>query len=60
VGAEPDPAARIVFNQSMLSLEEIADRLEIQQLRVDYSCAIDQRRIDDLDRVFTPDAYIDL
>jgi hypothetical protein len=43
----------------MLSLEEISDRLEIQQLLVAYSTAIDQRRFDDLDRVFTPDAYID-
>ncbi|MGB8500934.1 nuclear transport factor 2 family protein [Mycobacterium sp.] len=43
----------------MLSLEEISDRLEIQQLLIDYSTAIDQRRFDDLDRVFTPDAYID-
>ena len=43
----------------MLSLEEISDRLEIQQLLVAYSTAIDARRFDDLDRVFTPDAYID-
>jgi hypothetical protein len=43
----------------MLSLEEISDRLEIQQLLVDYSTAIDQRRFDDLDQVFTADAYID-
>ena len=43
----------------MLSLPEISDRLEIQQLLVDYASAIDQRRFDDLDRVFTPDAYID-
>ncbi len=43
----------------MLSLEEISDRLEIQQLLVDYSTAIDRRRFDDLDVVFTPDAYID-
>jgi hypothetical protein len=43
----------------MLSLAEISDRLEIQQLLVDYSTAIDQRRFDDLDNVFTPDAYID-
>ena len=49
----------IVFNQSMLSLEEISDRLEIQQLLIDYSTAIDQRRFDDLDAVFTSDAYID-
>jgi len=43
----------------MLSLQEISDRMEIQQLLVDYSTAIDQRRFDDLDNVFTPDAYID-
>jgi hypothetical protein len=43
----------------MLSLAEISDRLEVQQLLIDYSTAIDQRRFDDLDRVFTPDAYID-
>ena len=40
-----------MFNRAMLSLQEISDRFEIQ--------AIDQRRFDDLDRVFTPDAYID-
>ena len=49
----------IVFNRGMLSLAEISDRLEIQQLLVDYSTAIDQRRFEDLDKVFTPDAYID-
>ncbi|HZU47096.1 MAG TPA: nuclear transport factor 2 family protein [Mycobacterium sp.] len=43
----------------MLSQAEISDRLEIQQLLVDYSTAIDSRRFDDLDEVFTPDAYID-
>lgn len=43
----------------MLSLAEISDRLEIQQLLIDYSTAIDNRRFDDLDRVFTPDAHID-
>jgi hypothetical protein len=43
----------------MLSLEEISDRFEIQQLLIDYSTAIDSRRFDDLDRVFTADAYID-
>ena len=57
------PAPRVrpvaVFNSLMLSLAEISDRLEIQQLVVDYSTAIDQRRFDDLDAVFTPDAYID-
>ena len=43
----------------MLSLEEISDRFEIQQLLIDYSTAIDKRCFDDLDLVFTPDAYID-
>ena len=43
----------------MFSLQEISDRLEIQQLLVDYSPAIDQRRFEHLDRVFTEDAYID-
>ena len=43
----------------MLSLQEMSDRMEIQQLLVDYATAIDQRRFDDLDLVFTPDAYID-
>jgi hypothetical protein len=59
MSAEPHSVARIVFNQAMLSLQEISDRLEIQQLLVDYSTAIDQRRFDDLDKVFTSDAYID-
>lgn len=48
-----------MFNRLVLSLEEISDRLEIQQLLVAYSTAIDTRRFDDLDQVFTPDAYID-
>ena len=43
----------------MLSHAEISDRLEIQQLIVDYSTAIDTRRFNDLDAVFTEDAYID-
>ena len=43
----------------MLSLEEISDRFEIQQLMVDYSSAIDRKQFDDLDKVFTVDAYID-
>lgn len=48
-----------MFNRDVLSLEEISDRLEIQQLLVDYSTAIDTRQFDDLDHVFTEDAYID-
>jgi hypothetical protein len=43
----------------MLNLAEISDRFEIQQLLIDYSTAIDTRQFDDLDHVFTADAYID-
>lgn len=42
-----------------MDIAEISDRMRIQQLLVDYASAIDQRRFDDLDRIFTPDAYID-
>ncbi len=42
-----------------MDLAEIADRMAIQQLLVDYATAIDGRRFDDLDRIFTADAYID-
>jgi len=43
----------------MLSLQQISDRLEIQQLFTDYATAIDTKKFDLLDAVFTPDAYID-
>ena len=43
----------------MKTLEEISDRLEIQDLLVAYSHAIDFSRWDELDEVFTPDAFID-
>ena len=43
----------------MLSLQEISDRLEIQQLLAEYSHAIDFHDWDALDDVFTPDAIID-
>ena len=43
----------------MKSLEEISDRLEIQDLLVSYSHAIDFKNFDELDEVFTPDAFID-
>ena len=42
-----------------MSLEEISDRLEIQDLLVDYSHAIDTQDWDGLDDVFAPDAVID-
>jgi len=43
----------------MLSMQEMSDRLEIQDLFVSYSHAIDQRDWDALDQVFTSDAFID-
>ena len=43
----------------MLSLAEISDRLEIQQLMATYSNAIDRHDFERLDEVFTADAYID-
>ncbi|HEY2429466.1 MAG TPA: nuclear transport factor 2 family protein [Acidimicrobiales bacterium] len=42
-----------------LSLQEISDRMEIQDLLVDYSHAIDTRSWDALDDIFTADALID-
>ena len=42
-----------------MSIQEISDRLEIQDLMVRYSYAIDNRDWDALDNVFTPDAHID-
>jgi hypothetical protein len=42
-----------------LSLQEISDRMEIQDLLTAYSHAIDSRNWDALDDVFTADAHID-
>jgi 3-phenylpropionate/cinnamic acid dioxygenase small subunit len=42
-----------------MSLQEISDRMEIQDLLVAYSYAIDSRDWDALDDVFTADAHID-
>jgi hypothetical protein len=44
---------------TVLTLQEISDRLEIQDLLASYSYAIDMRDWDGLDDVFTPDAVID-
>lgn len=43
----------------MLSQQEISDRLEIQDLLVEYSHCLDTRNFDGFDNVFTPDAVID-
>lgn len=43
----------------MLSLQEISDRFEIQDLVYRYADVIDQRRFDELRDVFSTDAHID-
>ena len=43
----------------MLTLQEISDRIEIQELLVRYSHAVDSRDWDMYENVFTPDAFID-
>ena len=43
----------------MLSMQEMSDRIEIQDLIARYAHAIDDRDFAALDRVFTPDAVID-
>ena len=43
----------------MLDLQEISDRIEIQDLLARYTQAIDRRDWDGLDQIFTPDAHID-
>ena len=42
-----------------MDIREIADRLEIEQLIVRYTIAIDRKDWDLLDTVFTPDAILD-
>jgi 3-phenylpropionate/cinnamic acid dioxygenase small subunit len=42
-----------------LTLQEMSDRLEIQDLLVDYAHAIDTKNWDALDDVFAADAFID-
>lgn len=42
-----------------MSIEEISDRLEIQDLLVRYCYAVDSRNFDDFVNVFTEDAVID-
>lgn len=43
----------------MLSLQEISDRLEIEELLVRYSHALDSKDWDAWEALFTPDAVID-
>ena len=48
-----------VFNRRMRSAQEMSDRMELQHLLISYSEAIDRREFDELDEIFTGDAYID-
>ncbi|MFI6774665.1 nuclear transport factor 2 family protein [Nocardia sp. NPDC050412] len=43
----------------MLSLQEISDRMEIEDLMVRYSHAVDTHQWNLLDEIFTADAHID-
>lgn len=43
----------------MLPMQEISDRLEIQDLLARYCDAVDRRDWEAFDRIFTPDAVID-
>ncbi|MEV6067361.1 nuclear transport factor 2 family protein [Nocardia sp. NPDC052001] len=43
----------------MLSLQEISDRMEIEDLMVRYSHAVDTKQWELLDEIFTADAHID-
>ena len=42
-----------------MTLQEISDRMEIQDLMVAYCYAIDRQNWDELDNVFLPDSLID-
>jgi len=42
-----------------MTLLELSDRQEIQDLLVDYCYAVDHQQWDYLDKVFAPDAFID-
>ena len=42
-----------------MTLEEISDRFEINDLLVRYCTALDSQNFDDFDEIFTPDAVID-
>ena len=42
-----------------ISLKEISDRLEIQDLMVSYCSMVDRKEWERMPSIFTPDAYID-
>ena len=41
-----------------MSHQEISDRMEINNLLIDYCSAVDAREIDAFDTIFTPDAFL--
>lgn len=43
----------------MMTLQQISDRLELEQLTIDYAHAIDRGEVDRLDDIFLPNAEID-
>lgn len=43
----------------MITLDELADRIAIQDLITDYAYAVDTHSWDDLDAIFTADAILD-
>ncbi len=50
---------RIGHDLTMLSQQEISDRLELMDLMVRYAHAVDTRSWDEFEALFTPDAVID-
>lgn len=50
---------RVLGDGAVMDLQEMSDRLEIQDLFARYSFAIDERDWDALDTIFTSDARID-
>lgn len=46
-------------NTVKYSIQQISDRLEIEDLITEYADAVDTGEFDRLDEVFTPDAFID-
>ena len=56
-GAAGPGGRETVTSQALVAT--MRDRIEVEELLVRYCTAIDSRRFDLLDRVFTPDAVID-
>ena len=59
MSTKPDSSVTMRKSAMPLSLEQISDRLEIQDLLTRYCYAVDDRDWNAYRRVFTPDAVID-